>query len=63
LFEAVGFACQMCYLPGQAGTAPGDEEAPAKEPVGAFEVLGLLTVFEKVLEQGVQGFCFIEGEA
>ena len=39
LFEGLGFAGECCDASGEAGAAPGGEDAPAEEPVGAFEVL------------------------
>jgi hypothetical protein len=63
LFECVGFAGEFCYAPGEAGTTPGGEDTPAEEPVGAFEVIIRFFIFQQVLEQGVQGFCFIESQA
>jgi hypothetical protein len=39
LFEGVGFAGEYCDASGEAGAAPGGEDAPGEEPVGAFEAL------------------------
>ena len=62
LFERSGFAGQFCDTSGEARAAPGGEDAPAEEPVGAFEVPVLFAAIQEIFQQGVKRFCFVEGE-